>query len=1028
MTTIADLVVAQLRSRDMTAVRVGQTSLSSAGLDAWSGAVASHLQGRGTGRGHFVPVLAARGGALVAGCLGVLRSGAAFAPLSLDTPKHRLRHILSELDARVVLTDEAGRSMLDELAVDLTLLEDLRGVDGLPAAVGTEPDDPAVVIYTSGTTGRPKGVLVPHRGLLNTALWWAADNALTVSDRVLCTWSTAFDGATFEAFRTLVSGATLVYADDLERRDPRALTRLVRGPLGATVTSMTPSLARAMLDSDEGGPTTLRTLYLGGEAVTRQLAKDCSEAWGVEVRNIYGPTEASCIGTFAPVDLAEERPPIGGPLPNTRAYVLGPHGEELPREVPGELYLAGTGIALGYLGQPELTAAAFRPDPYCDEPGARMYATGDRAVLRQDGAILCLGRVDDQVKILGHRVEPNEVARLIEEQPGIRGAVVLAEGEPRRLVAFVELDDVDAPSSREDVLRPLQRWLPPAVLPTEVYAVPAIPMTVNDKADLTALRGMRDVRLAHAAGPSVQLHGDELRAARIFATALAGTGQNRRPVDALALAPDTDFFVLGGHSLLAVNMLAAAERQVGHPLPLGQFLAEPTVAGLGRLLAGGRSVTAEAPTSDEVYPASSAQRRFWLIDRVEQLRSAYLAPTVLEFDSAGFGDRDVELLAEATRQVLARHPALRSRFRLDTTARAVVYTTDGPPPPLQITSARGWDEQRLAAHLATACWSPFDLAEQAPARAEILVGEEGVLLILAIHHIVIDGWGQAELLDQIAAVYRARRDGATADLPPAIHPAAVLTGSPVPAAESVLAHLRGAPTDIELRHDRPRPTVQSTTAATRTRTLDEGLAARLRETMNDLGVTTFMTTAALLGAVLARSGGQRDFLFAFPWLGRETGETAHAVGMFVNTLVLRVDLRGEPSWRELLGRVRDSAMTAYRAAAVPFDAVAAAIHPGRDLSRPPVTPVYLAALDAPPAIPDFGPDATVRFRQLVPLHLKYELELVATDLPDSVSYTATYATGLFDAATIDALLDSIERCVTDLTTDLNAGVTKESSW
>ncbi|MGX6607639.1 amino acid adenylation domain-containing protein [Micromonosporaceae bacterium Da 78-11] len=1019
-TTVTDLAVARLRATGGgVAVRSGPTDLTARELDDWSAGIASWLRENGVGRGSFVPVLAARGGALVAACLGVLRSGAAFAPLSLDTPRHRLHHIITELGAGVTLADDAGRELLDGLVVDIPPLESMRSHPGALPATGNEPTDPAVVIYTSGTTGRPKGVLVPHRGLLNTALWWAADTALTPADRVLCTWSTAFDGATFEAFRTLLSGAVLVYADDLERRDPRALTGLLRGPAGATVTSMTPSLARAMLESDEGGPTSLRVLYLGGEAVTRQLAEDCQSAWGAEVRNIYGPTEASCISTYAPIDLTEQRPPIGVPLPNTRAYVLGPHGEELPRGVPGALYVAGAGVAIGYFGQPELTRTAFPGDPYDPDPHARMYATGDRAVLREDGLIDCLGRMDDQVKILGHRVEPDEVRRLIEEQPGVRAAAVLAEGSPTRLVAFVELAVTGTLPTREDVLRPLQRWLPAAVLPAEIYVVPAIPMTVNDKADLATVSRMREVRLSAAARVDVELHGTELTAAGIFSRTLAHAG---REVPS-SIGPDTDFFVLGGHSLLAVTMLGGAERELGQALPLGRFLADPTVAGLGRLLAADRrEPAARNGAGDRVHPASPVQRRFWLIDRIPQLRTAYLAPVVTEL-----GGADPHLLAGCVGEVTARHPALRSRFTLDTKAREVRYTTQGPPPPVSVTDARDWPAARLTEHLSAACWTTFDLAVDAPARAEVVITDAGVTLVLAIHHIVIDGWGHSELLDQIAATYRARVAGTSPELPPVVHPASVRRVPGPVSADAALPRLRSAPTDVELPRDRPRGAVQTTRARALTAVLDPTLTADLRGTINELGVTTFMATAALFATVLARTGTQRDFLFVFPWVGRETTAESHAVGMFVNTLVLRVDLRGEPTWRELLRRVRESSMAAYRTADVPFDAVAAALHPNRDLSRPPVTPVYLAAMDAPPAAPSFGPGVTARLRDPEPLHLKYELELVATDLPDRLRLAITYATDLFDSSTVEKLLAGIEACAKDLTDDLDAVAMKENA-
>ncbi|MEV3987623.1 amino acid adenylation domain-containing protein [Streptomyces sp. NPDC049837] len=1033
--------VVEALERRMTAMDPGSPAVTCAGttltwgeLDTWSQAVAGHLRAHGAGRGSFVPVLCSRGGALVASWVGALRSGAAFVPLALDTPPARVDFILKETGASLALVDEAGAELLHGLdtSVKPVRLDEVRAHgDGYGPVDTVRPDgeDPAVLIYTSGTTGRPKGVLVPHRGLLNTALWWAEDAGLGPDDRLLLTAGTAFDPATFNVIEALLAGARLIVADDVQRRDPRALLSLVRGPEGATVAgSVTPSLLHAMLEADgpDSAPTTLRLVYSGGEALPRRLAADCARRWNVRVRNVYGPTEASCNSTWAPVDPDDERqPPIGLPLPGTRAYVLGPHGEELPATVPGELYVAGAGVALGYLGRPERTAEAFLPDPYATEPGALMYRTGDRVRLRPDGLLEYLGRADDQVKILGNRIEPGEVRRLIEENPAVTAAAVHATGTPVQLVAYVELKDADGtPPTREDVVRPLRRWLPSAVLPSEVYVVDALPRTANDKVDFTALAGLRDRPLRHEETRAAELTPRQRRAARLMARFLGRAADGGAPLVG-ALGPDADFFTLGGHSLLAVRMLAAAEDEWGTAIPLRSFLADPTVAGLAACLPAGPGHVPSArprPAAPEEgpHPATSVQQRLWLIDRLPALRTAYLAPSVVEFTGAV----DRAALREAFAVVLGRHPALRSRFTFDARQRRVCYRTDGAPPEVTLVDGTGWSDEELDAHVAEVCWSPFDLAKEAPARgAVIAAGGDRTVLAYGVHHIVSDGWSLQIVMDELATAYRALRSGEPLVLPEPVHPAA-LPPAPGPGdgADVLLAALAGAPTDADLPHDRPRGATQDVAADSRELPLPADLTARVREVAGELRCTTFMTATTLFAAVLARRGGQRDFLFAFPWAGRDVPGSTGAVGMFVNTLLVRADLTDGPTWRELLTRVRESALTAFRHADTPFELLAAGLHPDRDLSRPAVTPLYVNATDEEPPAPRLGDATGSRYLRPPALRLKYELELTATGGGDRLGLSLAYATALFDASTADELLTGLADAARDLTNDLEAPV------
>jgi amino acid adenylation domain-containing protein len=1088
--TVTEALEQALAAADpaVVAVESAGACLTWGGLDAWSAAVAGRLRARGAGPGSHVPVLAGRGPGLVAAWVGVLRAGAAFVPLAMDTPTARIAHIIGQTGADTLLVCAQGAELLGRLGG----IDGLDGIDGLETSVeaigleelrtrhvefdaskwsAPEPHDAAALLYTSGTTGRPKGVLVPQRGLLNTALWWGRDCGLGPGDRLLLTAGTAFDPAGYNVVEALLAGARLVIADDVERRDPRALVTLVRGANGATVAgSITPSLLHAMLEADtaphEG--TTLRAVYCGGETLARRLATECATRWGTAVVNVYGPTEASCNSTYAHVDPDDEQAPaIGLPLPGTRAYVMGPHGEELPPGVPGELYVAGTGVALGYLGSPDLTEAAFPPDSYVarfhGEPGARMYRTGDRVLLREDGQIGYLGRADDQVKILGSRIEPGEVTRLLEEDPAVAAAAVHAIGTPAALVAYVALSQAgtSAPPTHGDLVRPLLRWLPPAVLPTAVYVVDSIPRTPNDKVDVAALSVLRERPLALAEERPAELTPDQSRAAALMAGILARPGsEDTGPgIDAAALGPDADFFTLGGHSLLAVRMLAEAERRWGAPVPLRAFLADPTVAGLARCAreaweAREAQATEAAPDfdPDAEHPASPVQQRMWSIDRIRALRASYLAPSVVEID----GPVDREALRTAFARALARHPGLRSRFRLDVKARRVLYRTDGAPPQVSLLDGTGWSREEREERVGEICWTPFDLARDAPARGAVIVlGPGRTLLVYGVHHVVSDGWSLDLVLGDVAALYRSLTDGdvtadaiapapanaaadadVTADtdgvglggaradtragLPAPGHPAAVrYAAAPDEAAlEELLAGLRGAPTDITLPYDRPRGTAQSIEADTRSLELAPAQAARLAELAAGQRCTSFMVAAALLATALARRGDQRDFLFAFPWAGRDGADRAMTVGMFVNTLLVRADVRGEPDWRELLERVRASALVAYRNPDTPFDALAAALHPDRDLSRPAVTPVYLNTASEPARPPALDAETRTRFATPPRLKSKYELELTVTAGPDRFHLAFSYLTALFDADTVDGLLADVAQAATDLIDDL----------
>ncbi|GAA3390683.1 condensation domain-containing protein [Streptomyces roseoviridis] len=618
--------------------------------------------------------------------------------------------------------------------------------------------------------------------------------------------------------------------------------------------------------------------------------------------------------------------------------------------------------------------------------------------------------------------------------------LVLEDG-PDGLSVTVEYDtELYAPATARNLADGLAALLAEAVADPArpLDALPALPgePAADELPPQPALPAAVPPPAPGAAPPPTgapRLTGTEAEAARLFADALGGRGGLGPAPTAAELTAGSDFFALGGHSLLAVTMLAEAKRRHGLAVSPRAFLPDPTVGGLARLLdeakateaapaADGRAATAPVPADDEAHPASPVQQRFWFLDRLPSLRAAYLIPTLVEYG----GPVDREVLRRAVDLVLTRHPALSAVFFLDRRKRHVCYRTTGTPAPTAVTDAADWNSDALRERLSRLCWEPVDLGRQAPARAEILaLGPDRTVLALVVHHIVADGWSRDLLLAEIGTAYRALADGAVPQLAEPVHPARLAPADPGTEAQeaeraaALLEHLRGAPNDIALPHDWPRTELQSTKAALLTATLPEATAARLRTVAADVvGCTPFMTTAALLAVALARRGTQRDFLFAFPWAGREDPAAAEAIGMFVNTLILRVDLREDLTWRELLGRVRESCAVSYRHAGVALDVLAGELHSDRDLSRPALTPVFLSAQSGAAGPEPLTAGTTARLLPLDPLHIKYELELVASEAADErLELSLSYAVGLFAQDTAQALLADVVTAAEDLAAD-----------
>ncbi|TDC55323.1 amino acid adenylation domain-containing protein [Actinomadura sp. KC345] len=983
------------RTPDATAIECAGESLSYAGLAERSSALAAELRARGAGAESVIALALPRTPDLAVALLGVLKAGAAYLPLDLDHPAGRLAYMLDDAGPLCVIVANETAGLLPETA-NLLVIDDLGG--NAPAAPPAEPrgDDLAYVIYTSGSTGRPKGVAVPHGALTNFLLTTRAQLDLDAGDRLVAVTTIAFDIAALELFAPLISGATVVLAGRAAVRDPAALAALLAD---ATVVQGTPSLLGTL---DPAALKGLRVL-VGGEALPAALAESL-EASASLATNMYGPTEATIWATSADLPASG----IGTPFWNTRAHVLDASLRPVPPGVPGELYLAGAQLARGYAGRRGLTAERFVADPY-GPPGSRMYRTGDLARRGRDGAIEYLGRTDDQVKIRGFRIEPAEAEAVLAARPGVaQAAVVVREdrpGEPRLVGYYVPDGGPGTEGDRaEAALRDaLAGALPEYMVPSALVALDALPRTVNGKLDRAALPA-----------PEAEVSGRAPRDAReaalcaIFAELLGVEG----------IGIDDDFFALGGHSLLATRVAAKARAVLGGTLSIADVFEAPTVAALAPRLAGTDTVRVRDVERSETVPASAAQRGLWLEERLRGPSSSYALPLGLRLD----GPVDEAALDAAFADVVTRHEALRTLL-VEGPDGLPVQRVLGPEVPvrLAVVDARAETPGRRAAIERDAAAHAFDIGRDLPIRGTLIrTGDTGWSLILLLHHAAADEWSFTPLLADLARAYEARRDGrepAWEPLPVQYADYAAWQREAAPDTTAQLDHwaeaLAGLPEETVLPFDRPRPAEASHRGGLVPFRLP---AAGARRLARDTGTSVFMVLHAAVAALLQRSGAGDDIALGSPIAGRADEDLAELVGVFVNPLVLRTDLSGDPSFAELLERVRAADLAAFSHADVPFERVVDRLAPERSLARSPLFQVMivhqrlddvrlaLPGVRAEPFLPETG-------------GVKFDLDLYFAEGADEVEGFAAFAADLFDAATVERLLGGLDALLAQVAAD-----------
>ena len=957
--SIAQAIESRLLGRlDRVAVQFGETQITYGDLMADAERLARRICERTQGHPARVGLCVERSAQSLVGIMGILKSGCAYVPLDPDAPDHRQRFIVEDADLTLLVTQRHLRSQLPATRCEVFELESLQDSlakdSGAPELPAIDCDRAAYVIYTSGSTGYPKGVEVTHRSLLyslGARLAYYKDPV----ERCLLTFPFAFDGSITGIFWTLLHAGTLIIPTEDQARDPRQLAALIaRHQISHIV--LVPSLYDAILnDVPPSWLESLRVVVAAGESLPLGVVQRHHERVEQAVLfNEYGPTEATVWSSVYRTTGTEQgiRVPIGRPIAGSALYVVDAQLRPVPVGVIGEIVIVGAGVANGYLNRPDETAARFLPDPFGST--ARLYRTGDLGLLRQDGNLEFIGRADNQVKLRGYRIELDEIEASLGELPSVRDkAVVIQDGGAMGplLVAFVTSADVP-PSVSPHLLELLKRRIPSYMAPAAIVILESMPLLSSGKIDRQALRS-RAWAAGEETAPLRPRDSIEHSVMEIWSRVL---GQS-------AVDVNQNFFALGGHSLLATQVVSRIREMFRVELPLRALFETPTIAGVAAAIREEqRRTQAHKPLPPivpvprtETLPLSYSQQRMWFVQQLAPDATAYN----LLFVSRQKGVLNVPVLRRVLELLSRRHEAFRTTFVM--TGNGLVQRVAPWRSPhlveIDLRTLPKEERETAARRLAEEEGKrPFDLERGALARiALVKLDQDDHLIVLNLHHIVGDQWSFGILGRDFSAYYNALcQNVPPPDIPLPIQYAdyavwqrRCLTEDKLGDQESHWTKTLENLTPLYLPTDYPRPSAQTFRGSYCSIEFPDALLERLKEYSAQHHVTTFMTMLACFQILLSRYSGQSDIAVGSPIANRTQMAVEHLVGTFVNTLVFRTNLEGDPTFDDVVGRVKEAALGAFANQDYPFDRLVDHLQVDRDPSMGPLVQVLFNMVNAP---------------------------------------------------------------------------------
>ena len=992
------------RTPDAVAVVFEKEQLTYQNLNTKADCLAHYLKTVGVGPDTLVGICVERSVDMMVGLLGILKAGGAYIPLDPHYPQQRLAVMVDDADIEILVSQSWLLNLLPSYN-GKTVCLDQPIASPVSSAHPPQAENLAYMIYTSGSTGRPKGVQITHNSVVD--LLHSQRQALGISqqDTILSAASFSFDMSILELWLPLVVGARLVLVSRDVAQDGLRLADQINTH-GVTLMQATPATWRMLLDANWAGSSQLQ-IICGGEALPPDLASALISRCAT-LRNFYGPTEATVWATQQAIT-ADKPITVGRPLANTQIYLLDESFNPVPVGVPGELYIGGVRLSRGYYQRPSLTAERFIPNPFSQIPGARLYRTGDLARYLPDGTLDYLGRADYQVKLRGFRIELGEIEMVLDRHEQVQQCAVIVHkdtAQQERLVAYV-VGEVKT----NDLKQHLRQHLPDYMVPNAVMFLPALPLTPNGKLDRKALPEPDYEHTTEFVAP--QTERQKLIAA-LFANVLT------LPAEQIGIYDN--FFELGGHSLLATQIITRM-RQIFHvTISVRQLFETPTVVELATWLGEQRQAQQDAISRverDQPLPLSFAQERLWFIQQLDLGSGAYNQTMAVRLN----GNLDIEALRQSLQTIVDRHETLRTTFILQQgkPVQQIATTLAAALPILDLPTLTPEAEeiQRLATIEEQA---PFDLTQGPLFRARILrLQEKEHVLLWTTHHIISDIWSTGVLVNELATLYTAYT---TSSLP-------LLESLPIQYADFAVWQrqwLTGEVLDQQLTYwrqklggqlpvlnlpaDYPPPETPSFRGDMAKFQLPATLANKLHRLSQDNGATLFMALLAGFKTLLYAHTGQSDMLVGTDIANRNRAEIEGLIGFFINLLVLRTDLSGNPSFQDLLQRVRDVALDSYAHQDLPFSQLVQTLQ--TDTRRGGATPLVqvLFVMQNAPFTPLELPDITLTPVSLETNSARFDLALFVNETPDGITVAWNYSTDRFAGDTISRLAQQFETLLT----------------